>query len=137
VITALDTSVLLDVLFGAEPFGELSAQALARCAEEGSVVACEVVWAETSAWYGSSEKMQAAMESLGIVYRSSSAESAALAGVAWRRYREAKGPRSRLVADFLIGAHAQSQADRLLTRDRGFFRVYFSDLLVLDPTGSR
>jgi hypothetical protein len=36
----------------------------------------------------------------------------------------------------LIGAHAQSQADILLTRDRGFFQRYFSDLRVVDPSGA-
>jgi predicted nucleic acid-binding protein len=78
--------------------------------------------------------MQAALQELGIVYRPSSTESAALAGTAWRRYRDAGGPRSRLVADFLIGAHARTHADRLLTRDRGFYRRYFADLAVIDPT---
>ncbi|HTS69938.1 MAG TPA: VapC toxin family PIN domain ribonuclease, partial [Terriglobia bacterium] len=42
--------------------------------------------------------------------------------------------RTRVVADFLIGAHALHNADRLLTRDRGFYRSYFKRLTILDPT---
>ncbi|MGH2467728.1 MAG: hypothetical protein ACRDGL_08360, partial [Candidatus Limnocylindrales bacterium] len=52
----------------------------------------------------------------------------------WRAYRASGGARSRLVGDFLVGAHAQVLADRLLTRDRGFYRTYFRDLTILEPS---
>jgi predicted nucleic acid-binding protein len=39
-----------------------------------------------------------------------------------------------MIADFLVGAHASLQADRLLTRDRSLYRSYFLDLAVVDPS---
>jgi hypothetical protein len=39
-----------------------------------------------------------------------------------------------VIADFLIGAHATTAADRLLSRDRGFYRRYFKGLTLLDPS---
>jgi len=45
-----------------------------------------------------------------------------------------EGGRDRLLPDFLIGTHAWMRADRFLTRDRGFYRDYFSRLRVLDPS---
>lgn len=133
-ITAVDTNVLLDVLGGAEPHGRASLDALLRCLDEGAIVACEIVWAETAGWFDTQEAMQAALNQLGVSFVPTTAEAAATAGAAWRTYRAGGGPRQRLVADFLVGAHASHQADRLLTRDRGFFRRYFASLVIVDPT---
>lgn len=54
--------------------------------------------------------------------------------LAWRAYRASGGPRERVAADFLVGAHAQEHAERLLTRDRGFHRAAFSGLVIVDPS---
>jgi predicted nucleic acid-binding protein len=132
VITAVDSSVLLDV-FGADPkFGPSSAAALRNCLSEGRVIACEVVWAETGASFTAAEA-DAALRGLRIDFSALDASAALAASTSWRAYHKAGGSRERVIADFLIGAHALCDADRLLTRDRGFYRRYFKELSILDP----
>ena len=133
-ITAVDTNVLLDV-FGADPkFSPASSEALRRCLREGALVASEVVWAETATVFGDIGRFRDAMNKLPASFSPMTEEAAIKAAEAWRRYRAGGGPRDRIAADFLIGAHALVAADRLLTRDRGFYRRYFAGLRVLDPT---
>lgn len=132
-ITAVDTNVLLDVLTADPRFGNASRGALARCIQEGSLVACEVVWAEIAAAFPTRKAFDRSMETMGLAFEALDEPAAASAGLSWRRYRAAGGSRRRILADFLIGAHADLHADRLLTRDRGFYRSYFSRLTVLEP----
>ena len=136
-ITAVDTNVLLDV-FGADPkFALASAEALRRCLSEGTLIACEAVWAETASVFGDAGRFREAMNKLSASFSPMTEAAAVKAAEGWRRYRAGGGPRFRIAADFLIGAHAVDAADRLLTRDRGFYRRYFAGLRVVDPTAVR
>lgn len=47
-------------------------------------------------------------------------------------YRAVGGRRERIIPDFLIGAFAVKQGNRLLTRDRGFYRKYFEDIKIME-----
>lgn len=133
-ITAVDTNVLLDV-FGADPeFGGRSRTAVRSALLEGGLVACDVVWAEVAAAFRTAAEVAAAMDRLGVRFAPLDEQVSAAAGGAWRSYRRSGGSRTRILADFLIGAHATAGADRLLTRDRGFYRKYFDRLTVIDPT---
>lgn len=133
-ITAVDSNVVLDVLSADPAFGPASRGALRSCRTEGGLVACEVVWAELGAAFSETQRFVDAMERLGIRFTPLQQEAATRSGETWRQYRESGGTRDRVVADFLVGAHAALVADRLLTRDRGFFRRYFTDVRVLDPS---
>jgi predicted nucleic acid-binding protein len=54
-----------------------------------------------------------------------------LAGKVFQRYRAAGGPRSGVLADFFIGAHAAVMGLRLLSRDAKSYRRYFPKLDLL------
>ena len=132
-ITAVDTSVLLDV-FGADPsFGVRSRESLRACLAQGAAIACEIVWAEVAAGLPETSSAVDALSRLGIGFDPTDASTAVAAGAAFGDYRRAGGARERLIPDFLIGAHARACSDRLLTRDRGFFRRHFGDLTIVDP----
>jgi hypothetical protein len=133
-ITAVDTNVLLDV-FTADPrFGPSSRDALRRCLADGSLIACDVVWAEVAAAFENPEAAAGALDGLEVGYHGVDRDAALKAGAAWRRYRATGGTRRRILPDLMIGAHAAAHAERLLTRDRGFYRSTFAELTILDPT---
>lgn len=74
------------------------------------------------------------LDVFGIAFDPADRATAATATAAWAEYRRAGGQRERVVADFVVGAHGTEQADRLLTRDRGFYGGRFPGLVVLDPS---
>jgi predicted nucleic acid-binding protein len=133
---AVDSSVILDVLTGDPKFGATSREALRRAYDAGTLTACDVVWGEVRAHFPEAATFHSVIDDLGLIYEPLQKESAELAGGLWRRYCLAtrRRERERVVADFFIGAHAQLQSDALLSRDRGFFREYFSELRLIDPS---
>ncbi len=74
-----------------------------------------------------------ALAEFGVRYVPTTLQAAVRAGHMQRRFRDRGGRRERVVADFLVGAHAMMQCQALITRDAGFFRDYFKGLKVIVP----
>ena len=130
---AVDSSVLLDVLGGDERFADASISSIGEALSIGEVVVCDAVIAEVQTMLETRETAMDSLSAMGIRYLETSEQAAVRAGHMQRRFRDRGGRRERVVADFLIGAHALLQCGVLITRDAGFFRDYFKGLKVIIP----
>jgi len=132
--TALDTNILSNI-WSAQPMEAAIRSALRQLKQSGSLVISPAVYAEGLAHPNYSEEgIRKFLDVTGITV------DFALMDAVWieagRRYREyavsrrqsqAEPPR-RILADFLVGAHALLQADQLVTLDVKFYRTNFPEL---------
>ena len=131
-ITAIDSSVLLDVVTDSQVHADSSERALRRAREEGALIVSESVLAEIRPAF-EADDIAVFLSDWQLAFVPSSQESALLAGEHFARYLARGGRARRVLPDFLIGAHAATHADRLLARDRGYLRDYFSTLTLWEP----
>ena len=92
------------------------------------MLVCDIVYAELVPAFGNREALDGALREINATLSPIDTSIAYESGMRWMRYRRAGGARTRIVADFLIGAHALAVADTFLTRDRGFYATYFPEL---------
>lgn len=125
----VDTNVLIDVLHDDPQFAESSAQALERCAETGILVINPVIYGEVGAICDSLEELDSLLPETLFRRDDLIWEATFLAGQAFRRYRKNKGQKKRVLADFLIGAHASVAGFGLISRDTGYEKYFKVELL--------
>ena len=131
-ITALDSSVLWAII-KKESGSEQWLQALILAASDGPLIISPIAFAELAPSTSDAPALGVFLGRLAISYAPIDPAAAHLAGLTFKRYRLAGGPRQHLVPDFLIAAHAQVQANRLAAIDRGYLRNWFPDLQLLAP----
>ena len=129
---AVDTSVLL-AIFKGETRGELWLACLESASEAASLLLSSVVLAEVRSFFPSDDACLEALRDLGLRHSPLTENASLLAGKMFRAYRREGGPRTTILPDFLVAAHAATQADSLATEDRGYLRRYFPSVRLLSP----
>ncbi|WP_049898752.1 nucleotide-binding protein [Halococcus agarilyticus] len=149
--TVIDTSALIALLYPDDDHNRRAAAALHEASTDGATVINDVVYTELAAdpYFGDAAALDGFLDDTGIGVERPSCEASFTAGTAFETYLDRRGeklqcpacgehttvtcpacgtrlaPRQHVAADFVIGAHATEQADRLLTFDEGLFSSYF------------
>jgi len=129
---SVDTSVLLSIFKG-ENEGVEWHEFLQGHAETKSLIVSSIVVAEVRSFFPNDAQCMKALHALELRHSVLDEETALLAGKIFRSYRNDGGPRTTILPDFLIAAHASTQADALVTEDRGYLRAYFPSIKLLKP----
>jgi predicted nucleic acid-binding protein len=135
--TALDTNVLPAVWLR-EARAEELAERIWQAKAEGTIVVSGIVYSELLANPRTTEDfVNGFLEDAGVMVDSH------LPHAGWveagrrfgqygrRRKASGGGEPKRMLADFIVGAHALLQADRLMTLDAERYRVDFPELKIL------
>ncbi|MEA3254147.1 MAG: PIN domain-containing protein, partial [Chloroflexota bacterium] len=142
-------NILLDILLPDPKFFASSRDLLEQAILRGRVIISEVVYAELCSQFNKQGDLDAFLEDADIIIQTFDQTALWKAGRAWLNYSRGRGnelecagcghrtvvkceecgetisARQHIISDFLIGGHASSLANTLLTRDRGFYRTYF------------
>lgn len=141
--TAVDANVFAALLRGTVEEAGLARRALRKANEAGALAVSPLVYAKLAAAPGGSvEDLDAFLERAEVrVDWTLGEEVWREAARAYRGYAERRraqsgdaGPR-RILADFVVGAHALFFASTLLTFDRRVYRAAFPELEVVVPEG--
>ena len=134
--TAIDTNVL-SALWSKEPLAQDIARRLGDAKTEGGLVVGAPVYAELLAYPKATESfVNGFLADTGITVDFALQESVWFeAGRRFARYakrrRTAHVDPRRLFADFIVGSHALTQADRLITLDPKRYKQDFPELKLI------
>jgi len=156
-ILAIDTNILLDILIPNTKHVQSTLNCLVSIDPKDELIICEVVFAELGSQFLSINDLTRFLGDTGISLVSLNENSLFEASSAWKKHSNQRKDmiicpacgkhqqvtclscneiipfRQHILSDFLIGAHGKMQADKLITRDRGFYRTYFRGLSILTP----
>lgn len=129
----VDSNVLIDLSTGSSAWLEWSERQLTAALEAGPVLINPIVYGEVSADFDRTERLDDALAALGMIKVALPFEASFLAAKVLLAYRRAGGPRTTMLPDFLIGAHAAVAELKLLTRDPRRYRTYFPTVELIAP----
>lgn len=151
---AIDTNILLDILLPDPHYKDSSFNLLTNYMKTDRLIISEVVYSELASQFSSESLLKDFLNDTGIKLVGSSPRALWIAARAWEKYVRNRDEalqcskcgrkdiykcpvchsnittRQHIISDFLIAGHALVESGKLLTRDRGFYKTYFPELVI-------
>lgn len=129
----VDANVLIDVWHADRVWCEWSKQQMQIQSLAHMLAIDPIVYAELSFSFDAPDELDRELAALEIAVLDIPREAAFLAGKAFVQYRRRGGPKTSVLSDFFIGAHAAVLACPLLTRDTRRYATYFPGVRLIAP----
>jgi predicted nucleic acid-binding protein len=129
----VDANVLIDVLTDDPQWREWSEEQMLAAAVTDELAINPIIYAELAVAFRTAAALDRVLRHLDLRRLPLPYEAAFLAAQAFLAYRRRDGAKRSPLPDFYIGAHAQTESHRLLTRDTSRYRAYFPKLRLVCP----
>jgi predicted nucleic acid-binding protein len=132
-MTLVDTNVLIDLVQDDPAWAAWSEAQLFEAQKHGALCINPVAYAELAPAFDDMAALDGFLKLANISVMDISRPTAYLAGTAFLRYRRLKGTKTGVLADFFIGAQAQTEGWTLLTRDAARYKSSFPTVKLICP----
>ncbi len=132
----VDSNVLIDVIEKDAVWQDWSSAKIEQSSMADAVIINHIILAEAAPRSGPLDQFLNSLDAMMISIQAFSDEAAYIAGIAFQNYRKRrdKAAPSAILADFLIGGHAQVLGATILTRDSRFYKSYFPSVPIIAPS---
>ncbi|OGB21065.1 MAG: hypothetical protein A3I66_14015 [Burkholderiales bacterium RIFCSPLOWO2_02_FULL_57_36] len=132
-MTLVDTNVLIDLVQDDATWAPWSETQLFEAQKQGPLYINALGYAELVPAFDDMASLDRFLKLAKITVKEVSRPTAYAAGAAFLRYRKLKGTKTGVLADFFIGAQAQTEGWTILTRDAARYKTYFPQVRLVCP----
>ena len=129
----VDSNVLIDVVQKDVVWADWSKAKLFEAQLASTLCINPIGYAELAPAFDAVDDINDFLARAKISVTALSRPTAYLAGLAFVKYRQLKGTKTGVLADFFIGAHAQVEGWKILTRDIARYKTYFPTVQLIHP----
>ena len=129
----VDSNIWIDLIQDDPVWFDWSLDQLQRARAARRAVINPVIYAELAPTYDTAEELADFVRTAKVSIQPISPDTAYAAGRAFLTYRTRKGGKTGVLPDFFIGAQAQTEGWKILTRDGARYKTYFPKVQLICP----